>query len=178
MKSLEGASLGRIRDSKGHLSGKVNIGGNLDSPDINGNLEFFQTSILISKLNSVFKVDNGQILAIDNKGLKFNNFTIKDADDNRFTINGNALTKNYFNYIFDLRLKANDFQALNSSRADNQGYFGKIIFDTDMKVSGGSRKSPSDRWHFKNKGRYRFYDRIAPKRTRTDCKRRSRDICR
>ena len=70
MKSLEGASLGNIRDSKGHLSGKVNIGGNLDSPDINGNLEFFQTSILISKLNSVCKVDNGQILAIDNKGLK------------------------------------------------------------------------------------------------------------
>lgn len=141
MKSLEGASMGNIRNSKGQLSGKVNIGGNMNSPDINGNLEFFQTSMLISKLNSVFKVDNGQILAIDNKGLKFNNFTIKDADDNRFTINGNALTKNYFNYIFDLRLKANDFQALNSSRADNQAYFGRIIFDTDMKVSG-TEKAP------------------------------------
>lgn len=141
MKSLEGASLGNIRESKGHLSGKVNIGGNLDSPDINGNLEFFQSSMLISKLNSVFKVDNGQILAIDNKGLKFNNFTIKDAEDNIFTINGNALTNNYINYIFDLILKANNFQALNSSRADNQAYYGKIIFDTDMKVSG-TEKAP------------------------------------
>jgi len=141
MRSLEGASLGNIRSSKGHLSGKVNIGGNLDSPDINGNLEFFQTSMLITKVNSVFKVDNGQILAIDNKGLRFNNFTIKDAGNNRFTINGNALTKNYINYIFDLRLKATDFQALNSSRADNQAFYGKIIFDTDMKVSG-TEKAP------------------------------------
>ncbi|MBC7884309.1 MAG: translocation/assembly module TamB [Saprospiraceae bacterium] len=141
MRSLQGASLGNIRDSKGHLSGKVIIGGNMVSPDIHGNLEFFQTSMVITKLNSVFKVDNGQILAIDNKGLKFNSFTIKDVKDNRFTINGSAFTKNYINYVFDLRLRANNFQPLNSTRADNQAFYGKIIFSTDMRISG-TEKAP------------------------------------
>jgi hypothetical protein len=141
MKTLEGASFGNLRASKGYLSGKVNIGGSLASPDIGGKLEFFQTSMMIAKLNSEFKVDNGQLLAIDNTGLRFNNFTIKDVSDNRFTIDGMAFTKNYINYDFDLRMRARNFKALNSTRADNQAYYGQIYFDTDMKISG-TEKAP------------------------------------
>ncbi len=53
MKSLEGASMGNIRDSKGHLSGKVNIGGSMTSPDISGNLEFFR-QVCCSPSSTVF----------------------------------------------------------------------------------------------------------------------------
>jgi len=136
MKTLEGASFGNLRNSKGHLGGTVNIGGTMASPDIHGNLEFFQTSMIIDKLNSEFKVDNGQLLAIDNTGLRFNKFTIKDVSDNRFVIDGMAFTKNYINYKFDLRMRARNFKALNSTRADNQAYYGQIFFDTDMKIIG------------------------------------------
>jgi translocation and assembly module TamB len=141
MKTLEGASFGNLRESRGHLGGKVNIGGSLASPDIDGNLEFFQTSVIVDKLNSEFKVDNGQLLAIDNTGLRFNSFTIKDVSDNRFTIDGMAFTKNYINYNFDLRMRARNFKALNNTRADNQAYYGQIFFDTDMKISG-TEKAP------------------------------------
>ncbi|MBK9254073.1 MAG: translocation/assembly module TamB [Saprospiraceae bacterium] len=141
MKTLEGASFGNLRNSKGHMGGKIHIGGSITSPDIYGNLEFFQTSMIIDKLNSEFKVDNGQLLAIDNTGLRFDRFTIKDERDNRFVIDGTAFTKNYINYSFDLRMRARDFKALNSTRADNQAYYGQIYFDTDMKI-GGTEKAP------------------------------------
>jgi hypothetical protein len=97
--------------------------------------------MIINKLNSTFKVDNGQILAVDNTGLRFNKFTIKDEANNRFIIDGMALTKNYINYNFDLRMSAKNFKALNSTRADNQAYYGQIYFDTDMKISG-TEKAP------------------------------------
>ncbi len=141
MRSLEGASLGNIKNSEGYISGKVNIAGNMNAPDIDGQLKFFETSLMVTKLNSVFKVDKEQIVAIDNEGLRFKDFTIRDAGGNRFNIHGNAFTKNYVNYTFDLSLKANDFQAINSSRADNQAYYGKIIFDMEIQVSG-TEKAP------------------------------------
>jgi len=136
MKTMENASFGNIKNSQGYINGKVNIGGNMNAWDIHGNIGFFQTSLLVTKLNSVFKVDEGQLLAIDNTGLRFNDFTIKDEADNRFRINGNAFTKNYLNYNFDLTMRAKNFKALNSTRANNQAYFGQIYFDTDLKVTG------------------------------------------
>jgi hypothetical protein len=141
MKTMENASFGNIKESQGYINGKVNIAGNMKTWDIDGNIGFFKTSLLITKLNSVFKVDEGQLLAIDNTGLRFNTFTIKDEADNQFIINGNAFTKNYLNYNFDLRMRARNFQALNSTRANNQAYFGQIYFDTNLRVTG-TEKAP------------------------------------
>lgn len=136
MKTLENASFGNIKNSQGYINGKVNVGGNMNDWDINGNIGFFQTSLLVTKLNSVFKVDEGQLLAVDKTGLKFKDFTIKDDANNQFKINGNANTQNYLNYNFDLTMRAKNFKALNSTRAQNTNYFGQIFFDTDLKITG------------------------------------------
>ncbi len=96
--TLEGLSMGAIRNGKGFLTGNVKIGNKLTAPDIDGLLGFNETSMVISMLNSEFKIDNEQIIAVENKGLRFNSFTIRDSSENRFTINGVANTTNYLNY--------------------------------------------------------------------------------
>ncbi|AEE51592.1 translocation/assembly module TamB domain-containing protein [Haliscomenobacter hydrossis] len=134
--TLEGLSMGAIRNGKGFLSGNVKIGNKPTAPDIAGRLGFNETSMVISMLNSEFKIDNEQIIAVENQGLRFNSFTIRDSSENKLTINGVAKTTNYLNYTFDLSLLANNFRALNTSKKDNDLYYGQLFFDTNVKITG------------------------------------------
>lgn len=135
-KTLEGVSMGNIRDGKGYMTGKVKISNKPTSPDIAGNLGFQETSMIVTMLNSEFKIDNEQIIAVNNEGLLFNSFTVRDSAENRLTINGTANTTNYQNYVFDLNMRARNFKALNTSKKDNNLYYGKLLFDADLKIAG------------------------------------------
>jgi len=134
--TLEGISMGAISNGKGYLTGNVKIGNKPNSPDLDGLLGFNETSMVIAMLNSEFKIDNEQIIAVENKGLRFNSFTIRDSSENRLTINGVANTTNYLNYNFDLSLRAQNFRALNTSKKNNDLYYGQVFFDTNLKITG------------------------------------------
>ncbi len=134
--TLEGISMGAISNGKGYLSGNVKIGNKPTSPDIAGQLGFTETSMVINMLNSEFKIDDEQIIAVENKGLRFNSFTIRDSSDNQLTINGLANTTNYLNYTFDLSLRARNFRALNTTKKNNDLYYGKVFFDSNVKITG------------------------------------------
>ncbi len=136
LNTLEGASMGSFREGKGFLSGNVKVGGTVKTPDIDGRLSFNETSLIISMLNNQIKIDNEQIIAVDNKGLRFNSFTVRDSAENRLTLNGSALTTNYLAYKFDLNVRARNFRALNSSKKDNKLYYGQLYFDTNLKITG------------------------------------------
>lgn len=136
LNTIEGATMGSIRDAKGYLSGNVKIGGTAASPDIDGRVNFNETSVIVSMLNSQFKIDDEAIVAIDNKGFRFDTFTIRDSADNRVVINGAANTTNFINYDFDLGIRARNFRALNSTKKDNPLYYGQLYFSTDMKITG------------------------------------------
>lgn len=136
MKTIEDLSFGAIRKGKGFIKGKVSLQGKPIAPDINGSIGFNDASMIISMLNNEFKIDNEQIIAVDNVGLKFDRFTIRDAAENRLTVNGSVLTTNYVNYKFDLNVRARNFQGLNSSQINNKLYYGKLFFDTNLRISG------------------------------------------
>jgi len=136
LNTLEGASMGSFREGKGFLSGNVKVGGTVKTPDIDGRLSFNETSLIISMLNNEIKIDNEQIIAVDNTGLRFNSFTVRDSAENRLTINGVALTTNYLTYKFDLNVRARNFRALNSTKKDNGLYYGQLYFDTNLKLTG------------------------------------------
>lgn len=134
--TLEGISMGNIKNGKGYLTGNIKIGNKPTAPDIAGSLGFKETSLVITMLNSAFKIDNEQIIAINNQGLRFNSFTIRDSAENKLSINGMVNTTNYLNYVFDLSVRAQDFKALNTSKKDNNLYYGQLFFDTNLKISG------------------------------------------
>ena len=136
MKTIEDLSFGAIRKGKGFIKGKVSLQGKPIAPDINGSIGFNDASMTIAMLNNEFKIDNEQIIAVDNVGLKFDRFTIRDAAENRLTVNGSVLTTNYVNYKFDLNVRARNFQGLNSSQINNKLYYGKLFFDTNLRISG------------------------------------------
>ena len=135
MSAVEKFSDGAIKDTEGYLSGKVKVSGTTADPKYEGQFNFNQLVFNPTMLNSVFKIDN-EALNIDNSGLYFETFTVTDAQNNAFEIGGSILTEELINPAFDLTLKANAFQVLNSTEEDNELFYGKASFDTDMTVGG------------------------------------------
>lgn len=136
MKSLEGFSKGAIKDARGNLYGKIALNGTLKSPNIDGKIHFNNTAFNAAKLNNVFKVDKEAVAIVNNKGIILNTFTIRDTSNNAIVIDGALNTTNFFDYVFDLKITAKNFQAINSTKKDNNLFYGKMVFSTNMTVKG------------------------------------------
>ena len=136
MKSLEGLTKGAIKDARGNLYGKIALNGTLKSPNIDGKIQFNNTAFNVSTLNNVFKVDKESIAIINNKGILLNQFSIHDTANNAIVIDGMLNTTDFFNYVFDLTIKAQNFQAINSTKKDNDLFYGRMVFSTNLTVKG------------------------------------------
>ncbi|MEP7251578.1 MAG: translocation/assembly module TamB domain-containing protein, partial [Ginsengibacter sp.] len=136
MKSIEGFTKGGIRNARGNMYGKIAVNGSLKDPNIDGNLQFNNTAFVVSTLNNVFKIDKESIAIINNEGIQFNSFSIRDTANNPITIDGMLKTKNFYDYTFNLTVKARNFQAINSTSKDNELFYGKMVFSTDLVIKG------------------------------------------
>lgn len=128
-------SNGAIRSATGSVKGNFDITGTLDDPDIRGNLNFDKAGFNLSQLNSYFRIDGEQI-AVNDRGIIFDQFVIRDSLNNTLTLDGQAFTTNFKNYQFNFRIRANNFQALNSTRQDNNLFYGQLFFNSNLRVTG------------------------------------------
>jgi len=112
------------------------LNGTLKSPNIDGKIHFNNTAFNAAKVNNVFKVDKEAVAIINNEGIIFNTFTIRDTSNNAIVIDGALNTTNFFDYEFNLKITAKNFQAINSTKKDNNLFYGKMIFSTNMTVKG------------------------------------------
>jgi hypothetical protein len=125
-----------LEKSEGSLNAQVKINGTLANPEYSGDLGFNNTSFVVKKLNSRFSISDEKI-NLDNKGVYFPNFSILDKNKNKFVVTGDILTEeSLMNPGFDLRIKADNFQALNSTDEDNDLYYGTAIFDVNATLGG------------------------------------------
>lgn len=140
LKTAEAFSGGSIRNAAGYVAGPFRITGRIDSPTIVGDLKFHEAGLNIAMLNSYFRIDNEQ-LQFTRDGLKFDRFEVKDSAGNSLMLNGTLATSNYVNYKFDLDVRATNFRALNSTKADNDLFWGQLYFNTNLKIKG-TEQSP------------------------------------
>ncbi|MBP7554977.1 MAG: translocation/assembly module TamB domain-containing protein [Chitinophagaceae bacterium] len=140
LKTAEAFSGGSIRNTTGYVAGPFRITGSINSPSITGDLKFHQAGLNVAMLNSYFRIDNEQ-LRFTRDGLKLDRFEVKDSAGNSLTLNGTLATRNYVNYKFDLDVRATNFRALNSTKADNDLFWGQLYFNTNLKIKG-TEQSP------------------------------------
>ncbi len=138
--TLEGASMGSINGAAGFLSGNVKLNGTLKEPNIIGELDFNKAGMNVVMLNSYFTIDQEKLI-VNNEGLQFNTFTIKDSAGNSIVIDGMAATNNFTNYRFDLDVDANDFRAINTTKRNNSLFYGKLYLNSDLHI-GGTESQP------------------------------------
>ncbi|NER11623.1 translocation/assembly module TamB domain-containing protein [Muriicola jejuensis] len=138
LKVIEGLSGGVITDAEGNISGNMQISGTTENPIYSGRLGFNGANFKVASLNAAFKISEEEF-KIDNSGLFLNDFQISDVKDNRFTIDGAIWTKTLTNPAFDIDLKTEGFQVINSTKEDNPLFYGEATMDAAITVKGDLR---------------------------------------
>lgn len=128
-------SAGAIRDASGSVNGKFAIAGTVDKPSVNGALNFNKAGFNLSMLNNPFVIDQEKMV-IDNEGIRFNKFEIRDSANNELVLDGTAATTNFRNYNLNFKVRADNFRALNSTKKDNKLFYGQLYFNTNLTVKG------------------------------------------
>ncbi|HEY5824593.1 MAG TPA: translocation/assembly module TamB domain-containing protein, partial [Cyclobacteriaceae bacterium] len=111
--------------------------GEVSNPAINGSLTFKDATIVPSAVNSAFILKE-ETLTIKESGLVFSDFTIRDEKNNTASIDGTIGSANFKSFRLNLDVKANDFQMLNSTYADNKLFYGKVTVTTQMRIHGSA----------------------------------------
>ena len=135
MSLLEIVSDSAIRETKGFISANVKMGGSIQEPIYEGQIGFNEVGMLVGELNASFTFPDEKI-KLDNDGVYFDNFTIKDESGDSFLVNGKIITENLADVGFDLELETKNFQIMNSTRRDSDLFFGKASVDLDLQVKG------------------------------------------
>lgn len=135
LKSIQGFTMGAITESTGFLSGQFKVDGTANQPNVIGDLKFNAIGFRVQQLNSVFK-DMNESIAFTPSGIVFNNFSLKDEEDNVLAVNGRINTTTYRDFGFDMKVDADNFRAMNSTEKDNDLYYGELYLDTHLNIKG------------------------------------------
>jgi hypothetical protein len=140
MKTIEAFSMGQISESSGTLSGDLTIQGPVSSPDITGDLVFNDVFVNPAVLNNRLHLSN-ETIQFKSGGIWFNSFTLSDSRQNKATIDGSVRMKKFSDFVFALQVDATDFLLLNTTSRDNENYYGRMIIDSRINISGPMAQS-------------------------------------
>ncbi|RYU90199.1 translocation/assembly module TamB [Mucilaginibacter terrigena] len=143
MKSIEGFSFGAIRNSSGNITGQLKITGTTTAPAVRGDIQFNKVAFNVSMLNSYFTMPKESI-TFNDEGIRFNDFTLVDSTNNKAVISGSIYTKTYTDFKFGMNIRSDNFRVINSTKADNKLFYGKLYMDSNIKVRGDMAKPVVD----------------------------------
>jgi len=135
LETLQGPLSGVLTNLTGGMEGQISVGGAVSQLDIDGSLNFKEATFLVDYLGAEFSLNN-EMLQFTNEGIVLDQFEITDRNNNLATIDGSILTSNYQNFQFDLEINTNNFTALNSQERPDALYYGRVVIDSDISVSG------------------------------------------
>ncbi|OQP46943.1 hypothetical protein A4H97_05330 [Niastella yeongjuensis] len=141
--TIEGVTMGAIKDASGHITGKFDVSGTSSKFNIDGSLNFKKTDFNLSMVNNNFHLED-ETITVNNEGIKFDGFTLEDSAKNKAVLDGMVYTTDFTKYKFDLSVKATNFQAMNSTKKENSLYYGKLIFSSNMKIKGTTEEPVVD----------------------------------
>ncbi len=139
MKSVEPFTFGHLKNVKGYAVGNLKLTGTIKEPSIRGTINFQEVSFLSTAINGSYTLKNEKI-TFQEAGIEFNNFTIRDQNNQSATIIGSILTKAFRDFEADLRITARNFQILNTEADNKKPYYGMAKINTDTRITGNTNQ--------------------------------------
>jgi hypothetical protein len=143
MKSIQGFSFGSIRNSSGNITGALKITGTTAAPAVRGKIDFNKVAFNVSMLNSYFTMPQESI-TFNDEGIRFNDFTLVDSTGNKAIVTGSVYTKTYTDFKFGMDIRTDNFRVINSTKKDNQLFYGKLFLNSNIKIRGDMVKPVVD----------------------------------
>ncbi|MBC8151307.1 MAG: translocation/assembly module TamB domain-containing protein, partial [Bacteroidetes bacterium] len=134
-RTIEAFSFGELQQGKGQLTGKIDVGGTVGSPRMDGAVVFDAVAFRVKQLNATYTFDQDK-LTLSGQKILFDDFSIADTLGRKLTTNGTITLSNLPNARYDLRVNATNFQVLNATRKDNDYAYGKASVTARMRIRG------------------------------------------
>ncbi|UYZ62346.1 translocation/assembly module TamB domain-containing protein [Hymenobacter weizhouensis] len=137
LKIIEPFSLGQLREMGGGLTGQLALTGTVAQPRINGTLTTTpDATFTLTQLGAPYFLASQEI-DFTPEGIRLEEFVVRDSVGNRAVVNGYVRTTDYVNdFRFDLDATTEDFLAVQSSQRDNPLFWGKLLVDSDSRITG------------------------------------------
>ncbi len=135
--SVEPFTGGQATRMSGSVSGRISIKGEPVHPRAEGAVQLQDVAFNPKIIDSYLKIPGG-VIEFGGEKIKMNNLVLYDTLDNSASLNGYVDISNFSNPGFNLRLKTEDFLALNTNRKSNPLYYGRILLKSDISITGTS----------------------------------------
>ncbi len=133
--SAEPFFLGAITEMSGTVNGDLRFRGTFLDPDFRGNLNFTDAGMKPAVLGSNLYL-NQQKIGFRSQEILFDDFTVRDSVSNSAVINGKVILPELTHMIYDLDISADNFRVLNSTASDNELYYGTLVVDANLDITG------------------------------------------
>jgi len=123
---------------KGYASGKINVSGPLKDPNLNGYLDLNRAGIGVNYLGVKFNIDGKQRVTVKNHLITVPEVIIRDSEKGTNGVLSGTI-KNHHNYKLwdlDLKVKANELLALNTTEDDNSLFYGTVYTSGEISIYG------------------------------------------
>jgi len=135
LQTVKAFSFGQLKEASGSLSGNLLMEGSTAAPEVTGELVFNNAFITPTMLNNPLELKHETVL-IKKDGIYFNSFTLLDVKKHAAIIDGVVKMKNFKDLTFALQVNSRDFLLFNSTANDNKEYYGRMVLDSKINMSG------------------------------------------
>jgi translocation and assembly module TamB len=132
---LEGFLKGIVKETQGTFSGNLSAEGNPSNLKYTGNVHFSNLKFKVDTISTSFALQNEDVQIVNDK-ISFKNFNLSDELGNKGSLTGTVNISEMKNPSFDLQLTTKNFQLLNSTRKDNNLFYGKVLLNATIKIDG------------------------------------------
>ncbi|MEX2370264.1 MAG: translocation/assembly module TamB domain-containing protein [Bacteroidales bacterium] len=121
-----------------NLSGKGDLNlfitGTTDKPNVNGTVNFRESSAVITETQSRYFFSDE--LRISDNNLYFDNFKIFDSYGSSMSAQGNITTTYFDNPFMNITLEAKNFNFLSTTRFNNEQFYGDVFASAKIDLNG------------------------------------------
>ncbi len=124
-----------IRNTEGYVTGNFTLTGTPDKPALNGSITTHGVSTEVVLSGTRYRT-NENTITFSEKEIDLGQLLLNDDNNRKATLTG-KIRHAYFNDIeMDMRAQTDGLQILNTTREDNELYYGKLFAKADVQITG------------------------------------------
>lgn len=130
-----------ISGTYGNIDAQLALNGLLSDPNLDGEIRVYDGGTLLEYTNTLYTIKDEKVKMNNDWLLDATGGTIFDEDGNSATITG-GISHDFFNKLaLDCRVQSDHFTVINTTKADNEIYYGKGIGKGDIYFSGNFERT-------------------------------------
>lgn len=137
IKPIGGFLKGILDNVRGFASGRANIVGPFDNPEVDGILYLADAGMRVPYLNVDYNFDKNSIIDLTEEKFIFRNIDIEDVNEKtRGVLSGTISHDKFADWEMDLKIASDRLLVLDTKDSDDAYYYGKAYFDGFATIEG------------------------------------------